>query len=80
MVGDASPSMLFGSLQSGTEIYNMPFRSDKQRKLFWAAKSNGKIRRRMGLSRKTVAKILEHDSKRANPKISKATRRAIKST
>ena len=39
----------------------MPFKSEKQRRLFWAAKGSAKLRQRRGISKKAAGKMTKHD-------------------
>ena len=42
----------------------MPFKSAKQRHLFYAALNDPKLRKKLGLSLKVIREMLEHDKKR----------------
>lgn len=39
----------------------MPFKSEKQRKLFYAAANNPKVRKNTGISKKVAEKMISHD-------------------
>ena len=55
----------------------MPFKSEKQRKLFWAAKSSARLRRKARLKRSAVDKMTSHDSGGKLPKVSNNTKKAL---
>jgi len=55
----------------------MPFVSEKQRKLFWAARKSKRLRKRLGLSEEDVRKMTEHDEGGKLPVVSEATKKAL---
>jgi hypothetical protein len=56
----------------------MPFKSEAQRRLFWAAKGSSDVRRAHGFSRKTVNTMTKHDEGGKLPKVSKAAKKALR--
>jgi DNA-binding transcriptional MerR regulator len=56
----------------------MPFKSESQRKLFFAALKSAKLRKRLGVSLAEVKKMLEHDEGGKLPAVSEGTRDAVK--
>lgn len=52
----------------------MPFKSESQRKLFWAARKDPKVRKRMRLKLKDVKKMTSHDTGGRLPANMKAVR------
>lgn len=51
----------------------MPFKSDKQRRLFHAAKGNPAVRKKHGMKKKDVDKMIAH----AQPRIADRLRRSM---
>ena len=55
----------------------MPFVSERQRKLFWAARKNAKLRKRLKMSARDVEKMTAHDAGGRLPAVSERTKNAV---
>ena len=55
----------------------MPFKSEAQRRLMWAAKSSSKLRKHLGMSKAAAEKMTAHDAGGKLPYVSKATQGRI---
>lgn len=56
----------------------MPFKSEAQRRLMWAARRNPRIRKEKGISKAAAHKMTEHDTGGKLPAVSEETRKALR--
>ena len=55
----------------------MPFVSERQRKLFWAARKSAKLRKRLKISKADVEKMTAHDAGGRLPAVCERTKKAV---
>lgn len=56
----------------------MPFKSEKQRRLFYAARGSAAVRKAHGMSKAAVDEMIEHGKAGKLPVVAERTKRALR--